>query len=77
MIDLRHPDRFVTRHLGPRDADLTEMLAAVKAPSLEALVDETVPESIRLRRASGAGRARGNGPRLRASRGHGLRDGRG
>ena len=51
MIDLRHPDRFVTRHIGPREGDLTTMLEAVKAPSLDALIAETVPESIRLKRA--------------------------
>jgi glycine dehydrogenase len=49
MIDLRHPDRFVTRHLGPRPEDLPAMLEAVNAPSLDALIEQTVPESIRLR----------------------------
>jgi glycine dehydrogenase len=41
-------DSFVARHVGPRPADLPEMLATVKAPSLDALVDEIVPASIRL-----------------------------
>jgi glycine dehydrogenase len=50
MINLRHPDRFVTRHLGPRSDDLAAMLQAVNAPTLDALIEQTVPESIRLRK---------------------------
>ncbi|MFI0609819.1 MAG: aminomethyl-transferring glycine dehydrogenase [Anaerolineae bacterium] len=50
-IDLRHPDRFDARHIGPRAEDLSAMLAAIGQPSLDALIDATVPESIRLRRA--------------------------
>ena len=49
-IDLRHPDRFDARHIGPRADDLPAMLAAIGQPSLDALIDATVPESIRLRR---------------------------
>ena len=45
-----HPDRFVTRHLGPRDADAEAMLREIGAGSIEELVDRTVPASIRLRR---------------------------
>lgn len=39
---------FVDRHVGPRAADLEHMLATVGAPSLDALVDEAVPASIRM-----------------------------
>ena len=35
------------RHIGPSPAEMAEMLQAVGAPSLEALIDETVPASIR------------------------------
>ncbi|GHE05127.1 glycine dehydrogenase [Defluviimonas sp. 20V17] len=35
------------RHIGPSPAEMEEMLKAVGAPSLEALIDETVPKSIR------------------------------
>ncbi|MCS6898467.1 MAG: aminomethyl-transferring glycine dehydrogenase [Myxococcales bacterium] len=59
MIDLRHPDRFVTRHLGPRPGDLPAMLEAVKAPSLDALIEQTVPESIRLQKCLNLPPARG------------------
>jgi len=38
-------DAFERRHIGPRDADITDMLRVVGASSLEALVDEVVPPS--------------------------------
>src|SRR5437773_12433380 len=43
-------DAFVHRHLGPTDADIQEMLATLGLQSLDALVDATVPEDIRMRR---------------------------
>ena len=49
-VSLEHPDRFVQRHVGPSSKDTETMLAAIGAPSLDALVAETVPESIRLQR---------------------------
>ncbi len=47
---MTHPpaDRFSERHIGPRPADIEEMLAAVGAASLDALLDEAVPAGIRL-----------------------------
>ena len=42
-------DTFVHRHLGPTDADIQEMLATLGLHSLEALIDATVPEDIRMR----------------------------
>ncbi len=41
-------DLFVSRHIGPREEDIKEMLNYVGASSLEALVDEIIPEDIRL-----------------------------
>ncbi len=35
------------RHIGPSPAEMAEMLQAVGAPTLEALIEETVPASIR------------------------------
>lgn len=35
------------RHIGPSPAEMAEMLKVVGAPTLEALIDETVPKSIR------------------------------
>ncbi|RMF86022.1 MAG: glycine dehydrogenase (aminomethyl-transferring), partial [Planctomycetota bacterium] len=41
-------DSFARRHIGPRDGDIVEMLAALGVDSLDALIDETIPASIRL-----------------------------
>jgi glycine dehydrogenase len=48
-IDLRPTDRFVDRHIGPSEADVAAMLERIGAPSIEALTDQAVPASIRLR----------------------------
>ena len=44
------PDAFRVRHIGPRDDELDEMVAEVEAPSLDALIDEAIPDRIRLDR---------------------------
>ncbi|PHI21051.1 glycine dehydrogenase (aminomethyl-transferring) [Lewinellaceae bacterium SD302] len=41
-------DQFVKRHNGPRPADQEAMLKIIGADSLEQLIDETVPENIRM-----------------------------
>jgi glycine dehydrogenase len=38
---------FVRRHLGPGPGEVEEMLKTIGAPSLDALIDETVPAAIR------------------------------
>ncbi|HEV3455865.1 MAG TPA: aminomethyl-transferring glycine dehydrogenase [Thermoanaerobaculia bacterium] len=43
-------DTFVRRHLGPQEPEVREMLGTLGLASLEDLVRETVPESIRLGR---------------------------
>jgi glycine dehydrogenase len=49
--DLLPPlDHFIPRHIGPRPEDMAEMLAAIGVDSLDALIDQTVPASIRLER---------------------------
>ena len=40
---------FVRRHVGPDDAEISRMLAAIGSPSLDALIDATIPETIRRR----------------------------
>jgi len=40
---------FVSRHLGPREEDQTAMLRTLGAPSLDDLIERTVPGAIRLR----------------------------
>ena len=40
---------FVPRHVGPSEGEVTEMLEALGFDTLDALIDATVPDSIRLR----------------------------
>jgi glycine dehydrogenase len=40
--------RFVARHIGPNDEEISAMLAAVGFGSLDTLIDATVPRDIRL-----------------------------
>ncbi|MBI4419403.1 MAG: glycine dehydrogenase (aminomethyl-transferring), partial [Gemmatimonadetes bacterium] len=47
---LPHPDRFVTRHIGPRDLDLPAMLEVVGYRTLDQFVEAVVPADIYLRR---------------------------
>ncbi|MCB0567881.1 MAG: glycine dehydrogenase (aminomethyl-transferring), partial [Phaeodactylibacter sp.] len=41
-------DRFVNRHIGINEQSLQEMLQAIGAPSLDQLIDKTVPPAIRM-----------------------------
>ena len=50
-IDLSPPDRFTTRHIGPRPDDVADMLRLLGVPSLNKLIDDVVPAEIRLGRA--------------------------
>ena len=43
-------DPFVNRHLGPRGADVEAMCRAIGVPSVDALIDQTVPAHIRTAR---------------------------
>jgi len=47
---LKHPDRFVKRHIGPDPGQIGEMLAVLGRRSLDELVDAAVPANIRLAR---------------------------
>ncbi|WP_430813182.1 aminomethyl-transferring glycine dehydrogenase [Carboxylicivirga sp. RSCT41] len=49
-------DKFVSRHIGPRDHEIDTMLKKVGASSLEDLIDQTVPSSIRLERPLNIGK---------------------
>ena len=46
MTNFDFTDKFVNRHIGPNDAELEIMLNAVGVTSLDALIDQTVPETI-------------------------------
>ncbi|MDR0659347.1 MAG: aminomethyl-transferring glycine dehydrogenase [Prevotellaceae bacterium] len=42
-------EKFVTRHVGPRDHDIEKMLKTIGVSSLDELIDQTIPRSIRLK----------------------------
>jgi len=52
MTKLVHQeDTFTSRHIGPRTEETELMLKKIGASSLDALIEETVPSSIRLEKA--------------------------
>ncbi|MFA5533829.1 MAG: glycine dehydrogenase (aminomethyl-transferring), partial [Mariniphaga sp.] len=42
-------DRFVTRHIGPREEEMKEMLGFIGVSSLDELMKQTVPAGIRMK----------------------------
>ncbi len=52
-------DRFAPRHIGPDEAEIAQMLERLGTPSLDALIDQTVPADIRLGRPLDLPPARG------------------
>src|SRR5688500_8451536 len=48
--DVLYPSHFAYRHIGPRRADVDEMLQLLGYESLDAFIDAVVPDEIRLRR---------------------------
>ena len=49
-------DKFVSRHIGPRDHEIDTMLKRVGVSSLDELIEQTVPSSIRLKRPLNIGK---------------------
>ncbi|MDJ1480416.1 aminomethyl-transferring glycine dehydrogenase [Cytophagaceae bacterium YF14B1] len=47
-INLRHSEAFASRHIGPDDVQKAEMLKTIGVGSIEELISQTVPASIRL-----------------------------
>ena len=47
-INLNITDQFVDRHIGPEANEIKEMLATIGVESLDKLMDETIPQNIRL-----------------------------
>jgi len=45
---LENRDEFIQRHIGPSPDDIPAMLDAIGAPTLDALIEQTVPAAIRL-----------------------------
>jgi glycine dehydrogenase len=53
MRNLEHPDKFVNRHIGPRNPQLEEMAKSCGVNSTDELIDETIPANIRLNKKLG------------------------
>ena len=47
MSDVSRTESFASRHIGPSDADVTHMLSALGVASLDELIEQAVPASIR------------------------------
>jgi glycine dehydrogenase len=47
-FDLRSGDQFVSRHIGPTEDDIKKMLEILGVPSIDVLIDQTIPEAISL-----------------------------
>ena len=47
LTDLEQTDDFVSRHIGPREADVASMLETVGVASLDALIERAVPAGLR------------------------------
>ncbi|MFN3839833.1 MAG: aminomethyl-transferring glycine dehydrogenase [Cyclobacteriaceae bacterium] len=45
-----YSEKFESRHNGPDARQITGMLSVIKAPSVDALIDQTVPANIRLKK---------------------------
>src|SRR6476619_6732681 len=65
MNRLDATDKFARRHIGPSLDDRDQMLAAVGAASLDSLMDEAIPASIRVRRPLNLPQAEGEHEYLR------------
>jgi glycine cleavage system H protein len=57
-------DEFILRHIGPRPADLADMLRVVRVASLDELIDQAVPAAIRTTRRRSTSRRRCPSTRL-------------
>ncbi len=51
-------DAFAPRHIGPSDADASEMLKLIGVETIDQLIEQTVPKSIRIKRPLKLGKAR-------------------
>ena len=67
-------DQFASRHIGPTAAEVAEMLSALGYQSLDALIDATVPETIRFRQPLAVPAARTESETLALLRGIAARN---
>src|SRR5271169_143643 len=49
-LNADYQERFQNRHIAPNEADTAEMLKTVGVSSLDELIDQTIPASIRLKK---------------------------
>jgi glycine dehydrogenase len=66
---LKPSDTFISRHIGPSEAEIGAMLSVIGCASLEELVDQTVPAAIRMDKPLEIGEARGEFELLEELRG--------
>jgi len=66
---LPHLDTFARRHIGLSSKDIEHMLQVIKAPSLDALIDQTVPKRIRAKKPLDLPAAKGEFELLQELRG--------
>ena len=45
---MNYYDKFVSRHIGPNEDELKQMLEVVKSKSLDDLMNDTIPSKIKL-----------------------------
>ncbi len=50
-IDSQYVERFETRHIGPDDKQVSEMLKKIGAESIDQLIEQTIPKNIRLKKS--------------------------
>ena len=67
-VTLDHPDIFARRHIGPNREEQSAMLKAMGVASLDALVADTVPASIRMKRSLDLGPGMGEAQLLERAR---------
>ena len=51
MNPFAHPDQFKHRHIGPNATETRDMLEAIGVDTLDELIQQTVPDNIRLKKA--------------------------
>src|SRR5688572_5722202 len=49
-IDSQYTEKFEARHIGPDQEQTEAMLRVIKANSVDDLIDQTVPDSIRIKK---------------------------
>ncbi|MBC7913910.1 MAG: aminomethyl-transferring glycine dehydrogenase [Pyrinomonadaceae bacterium] len=48
-LNIDFQEKFTSRHIAANEAETAQMLSTIKAPSLDALIEQTIPQQIRLK----------------------------